>query len=76
MKFYQDFYSANGMTLAVIGKESLLDLEVREGKILRRLSPCSFWLQAAILIAILAAILSILAPFGVYFTPTARRFRA
>ena len=27
-KFYRDFYSANGMTLSVIGKESIPELEV------------------------------------------------
>lgn len=28
-KFYRDFYSANGMTLSVIGKESIPELEVQ-----------------------------------------------
>ena len=28
-KFYNEFYSANGMTLSVIGKESIQELEAR-----------------------------------------------
>ena len=28
-KFYKEFYSANGMTLSVIGKESIQELEAR-----------------------------------------------
>lgn len=44
-KFYRDFYSANGMTLSVIGKESIPELEVPCAAFFSLHFSCLIWIN-------------------------------
>ena len=44
-KFYRDFYSANGMTLSVIGKESIPELEVPCAAFFSLNFSCLIWIN-------------------------------